>query len=180
MSAGPASPERAYARVVTRIAVRFHRASENEVVACEETVVARETGADELPAALVSHLRNIEHKLQLVLSLLDRRYAPPLDPVHDQRNVILSAGGLLIEAPHGDLAVGDQVALELLLPGESPRSVHAIAVVTRLVAESDPSDGLRGVATEYVLIDESDRDAIVRLVNRLQLAAAGRLPKARP
>lgn len=179
MSAGSATPQRAYARIVTRIAVRFHRASENEIAACEESVVAGEAGEDELPPSLISHLRTIEHKLQLVLSLLDRRYAPPLDPVADMRNVILSAGGILVEAPHGDLAIGDELAIEMLLPGESPRTVHAIGIVTRLVADSDPSDGPKGVATEYKLIDESDRDAIVRLVNRLQLAAAGRVPKAR-
>jgi hypothetical protein len=177
MSAVSQPNQRNYARIETRIAVRFRRVEENEITAFAETVIAGEAGEEELPAALVARLRAIDHKLQLVLSLLDPRHRPPLDPELDQRDVVLSAGGIRIEAAAGDLESGAHIALEMLLPGDSPRSVQAIACVTRV---DDAGDATQGIACEYQLIDEADRDAIVRLVNRLQVAAAARRAKGVP
>lgn len=165
------STQREYARVETRMAARFRRARPEESIAFEERVVGADVGEDDLPLALVAYLRNIEYKLDLVLSRLDARFEAPLDP-KELRVVVLSAGGVLITTDPDDVGVGDDVRVEMLLPGGAPRTVQAMGRVTRIVAEGAETR----IAIEFRTIDEGDRDAIVRLVNRLQLAA-GRRPR---
>jgi hypothetical protein len=159
------TPQREYARIETHLAVRFRRARPEEITAFQERVVGADVGEDDLPLALVSYLRNIEYKLDLVLSRVDPKFEAPLDP-KELRVAVISAGGIYITTDPAGVCVGDDVRVEILLPGDTPRAIHALGRVTRI------EDG--GVAIEYRLIDESDRDAIVRLVNRLQLAAGRR------
>jgi hypothetical protein len=172
MSAETSNPsQREFARVETRIAVRFRRAEPEEITAFRERVVGADVGEDDLPLALVAYLRNIEYKLDLVLSRLDARFEAPLDP-GELRVAVLSAGGILVTADPAGTQVGDQVRVEMLLPGDAPRTIQAMGQVTRVSGEGANA----GVAIEYRSIDEGDRDAIVRLVNRLQLAS-GRRPR---
>jgi hypothetical protein len=163
----PKTPQREYARIETHLAVRFRRARPEESTAFQERVVGADVGQDDLPLALVTYLRNIEYKLDLVLSCLDARFEAPLDP-KELRVVVLSAGGIHIATDPAGASEGDDVRVEILLPGDAPRAIQALGRVTRITDT--------GIAIEYRLIDEGDRDAIVRLVNRLQLAA-GRRPR---
>lgn len=171
MSTQTTTGQREYARIETHMAVRVRRAKPEERDAFEERVVGSDIGEDDLPLALVAYLRNIEYKLDLVLSRLDSHFEAPIDPTDLQR-VVLSAGGLCVDARGESFAVGDEVSVELLLPGDAPRTIHAMGRVTRIVAVGDAP----AIAVEYTAIDEGDRDAIVRLVNRLQLVL-GRRPK---
>lgn len=172
MSAETSNPsQREFARVETRIAVRFRRAAPEEITAFRERVVGADVGEDDLPLALVGYLRNIEYKLDLVLSRLDARFEAPLDP-GELRVAVLSAGGIRVTADPEGVCVGDEVRVEMLLPGDAPRTIQAMGQVTRITGEGAGA----GVAIEYRSIDEGDRDAIVRLVNRLQLAS-GRRPR---
>jgi len=164
--------QREYARVETNVAVRVRRARPDEIDAFEQRVMGAEVGEDDLPLALVAYLRNIEYKLDLVLSRLDARFEAPLDP-HDLQPVVISAGGIRVAVDASDFALGDPVHVEMLLPGDVPRTVRVMGRVTRRVEVADAP----AVAIEYTAIDESDRDAIVRTVNRLQLMQQGRRPR---
>jgi hypothetical protein len=170
-SDAPTLGQREYARIETHLVARVRRAKPEEIEAFEERVVGADVGEDDLPLALVAYLRSIEYKLDLVLSRLDSRFETPLDP-QDLRPVVLSAGGLCVEQPATDLAVGDPVRVQMLLPGDAPRTIDAMGRVTRILTVGAGPN----LAIEYTAIDEGDRDAIVRLVNRLQLAL-GRRPK---
>jgi hypothetical protein len=178
MSTRPSQPsQREWARIDTHLAVRFKKIGSDEHAAFEERVIGGDIGQDELPLALVAYLRNIEYKLDLVLSKLDPSFEAPLDP-RAQSAVVVSAGGIHIAGASADVKVGDEVWVEMLLPGDAPRTVHALGHVSRIVTSTQ--DGIPGIAIEYDSIDEGDRDAIVRLVNRLQLAAGGRRPREAP
>lgn len=166
----PVAGQREYARVETHLAIRWRPARPDERAAFDERVIGAEVGEDDLPLALVGYLRSIEYKLDLILSRLDARFEAPLDP-KQLRAVVLSAGGVQVDAEGEAVRVGDEVRVEMLLPGDVPRTVTAIGCVARTVGTS--------IAIEYVSIAEADRDAIVRLVNRLQLAAGRRAREAR-
>lgn len=161
---------RGYARIETRFPVRCRRATAEEVRGCQQRVAASEAGDDELPAALVGHLRAIEHKLALILARLDPSQPEPLDPTI-AKDVVLSGGGLLVESADLDLVPDDEALVEMLLPTEPLRSVQAVGRVVEWLGDGRDGRPAR-VAVEFAVIDEADRDAIVRLVNRLQLAAA--------
>ncbi|MCL4684036.1 PilZ domain-containing protein [Myxococcota bacterium] len=161
---------RGYARIETRFPVRCRRASVEEVRHCEQRIAASDAAEEELPVALLAHLRGIEHKLALVLARLDPSVPEPLDPTV-ATDVVISGGGLLVESSDHDLRPDEAVLVELLLPTVPPRSVQAIGRVVEWIGENHTGVAAR-VAVDFTSIDEADRDAIVRLVNRLQLAAA--------
>jgi hypothetical protein len=166
----PNPAQREYARVETHLAIRYRRAHAEELLAFEERVVGADAGEDDLPLALVAYLRNIEFKLDLVLARLDPSFESPLDP-KELRAVVLSAGGVQLPAEGDAVDVGDAVRIEMLLPGDAQRTVVAMGRVSRIVGAS--------LAIEYGSIAETDRDAIVRFVNRLQLAQERRARNAR-
>lgn len=161
---------RGYARIETRFPVRCRRASAEEVRHCAQRIAASDAAEEELPVALLAHLRGIEHKLALVLARLDPSAPEPLDPTV-ATDVVISGGGLLVESADRDLHPDEAVLVDLLLPTVPPRSVQAIGRVVEWVGENR-SGATERVAIDFTSIDEADRDAIVRLVNRLQLAAA--------
>jgi hypothetical protein len=164
----PRENARAYYRIETRLPVRCRRATAADVAAFEQrTRLGGENPLDELPPALAIWLRHVEHKLDKLLSLLDASVPPPLDP-RDARTVVISGGGLRLDHPAGDAEPGDPFVVELLLPGDPPRPVTALAEMVGLHTDpSEPRRPLLGLRFRY--IDEADRDAIVRMVNRAQI-----------
>lgn len=161
---------RGYARIETCLPVICRRASAEEVRHCEQRIIASDAAEEELPVALIAHLRAIEHKLAIVLSRIDPSVPAPLDPTV-ATDVVISGGGLLVESADRDLRSNEAVLVQLLLPTAPPRSVEAIGRVVEWVDESRAGVTPR-VAVDFTTIDEADRDAIVRFVNRLQLAVA--------
>jgi len=161
---------RGYARIETRLPVLCRRAAAEEVRHCQQRIAASDAAEDELPVALIAHLRAIEHKLAIILSRIDPSVPAPLDPTV-ATDVVISGGGLLVESADRDLRADEAVLVQLLLPTAPPRSVEAIGRVVEWIDETRAGATPR-VAIDFTTIDEADRDAIVRFVNRLQLAVA--------
>ena len=91
---------------------------------------------------------------------------PPLraEDVHD---VDLSSAGVGLETAE-PLAEGDDVLVECLVPGPSPRHVRALARVARVELQA----ASRRVALEFRRMADSDRDALVRYTQDVQRCAA--------
>jgi hypothetical protein len=169
MSARTPASTRSYYRVETVLPVRIRRATLADVAAVEQRLAA---GADDVApeSAAPAWAQQLDHKLDRVLALLDPSLPRPLDP-HDLRRVVISGSGMRLASETADLAPGDDVLVELLLPGESGGPVVAIAeVVGRYPASGPGGAGADEVSLHFRLLDERDRDAIVRLVHRVELA----------
>ena len=83
-------------------------------------------------------------------------------------DVELSGGGLRFAAKLSEEQEGEDALVELMLPGTPPRLVRAIG---RVVSRSS-EDGVDEVAVSFRVIDERDREAIVKFaheVERMQL-----------
>jgi hypothetical protein len=165
----PASSSRSYYRVETRLPVRLRRATLADVAAVEQRVaIGVEDGDVGAEPEAPAWARQLEHKLDRILALLDPSLPRPLDP-RDVHRVVISGSGMRLAWDAGDLAPGDDVLVELLLPGEASGPVVAIAEVVGC----GPSSGVAAegvVSLHFRLLDERDRDAIVRLVYRVELA----------
>ena len=156
---------RSYYRVETELAVRVRRATASELATFEQCFGAGGTEPSvALAPGLVTWLRYLDQKLDRVLALLDPSQPRPLED-HGLQHVVISGGGMLVEQTDG-LEPGADVIVELVIPGEPPHRVRALGRVVGLRQR----EGAPGVGLEFRLIDESDRDAIVRMVNRIQLA----------
>lgn len=167
---------RAYYRVETRLAARLRRATLADVARFEQRLAGGDAGGDAAPdSGAPAWARQLEFKLDRVLALLDPALPRPLDP-HALRRLVISGSGLRMECEDGELAPGDDVLVELLLPGEPGGPLTAIAeLMARYPRARDGAH--EEVSVRFRLIDERDRDAIVRLVYRVELAERHR---ARP
>ena len=169
MSARAPASTRSYYRVETLLPVRIRRAALADVATVEQRLAAGQDDVASEPAA-PAWARQLDHKLDRVLALLDPSLPRPLDP-HDLRRVVISGSGMRLAAEAADLAPGDDALVELLLPGESTGPIVAIAeVVGRCPAPGPGGASADEVSLHFRLLDERDRDAIVRLVQRVELA----------
>jgi c-di-GMP-binding flagellar brake protein YcgR len=81
---------------------------------------------------------------------------------------VISGSGLLIPTSE-PVAVGEEVLVELCLPGGHAESVRALARVVGM--RGAPGGGeAKAVALAFSLIDELDRAAIVRFTHEVQRA----------
>lgn len=162
------SDPRVYYRVATRLPVRARRATPADLDAFEQRIAL---GGDdpwsELTPAMAAWVLHLDRKLERVLSYLDPAVPRPVDR-SDVQEVVISGGGMLLPWPGEPLPPETDVLVELLLPGAPPRPVEIVASVVDV--RTAPDGGPPGLALRFRLIDESDRDAIVRLVYRVQLA----------
>lgn len=169
-----APPSRAYYRVETHLAGRLRRATLSDVARFEQRLAGGDANGDatanpDVPA----WARQLEFKLDRVLALLDPALPRPLDP-QALRRVVISGSGMRMECEDADLAPGDDVLVELLLPGEPAGPVTAIGELMARYPRA--RDGAHDeVSVRFRLIDERDRDAIVRLVYRVELAQRHRV-----
>lgn len=165
----PLPSRRSYYRVETRLPVRLRRATLLDVAAVEQRIAI---GVDDGDAGVESEVpawaRQLEHKLDQVLALLDPSLPRPLG-LRDLRPVVISGSGMRLTWSDDDLAAGDDALVELLLPGEASGPVVAIAEVVGCQAVPGLAAG-GSVSLHFRLLDERDRDAIVRLAYRVELA----------
>ena len=164
MAASAGSRPRAYFRVETCVPLRIHR---GDPAACERLrreidASVREPTLSALEAPLEARLARIEEKLDRVLAHLGGGQ-PPLGRA-DLRPVRLSGSGLACGVA-GGARPGEEVVVEMLLPGGAPEPVRAVA---RVVSAEPQGDGTSRVALAFTAIDELDREAIVRYVSAAQ------------
>lgn len=164
-----AASTRSYYRVETRLAARLRRATLADVATIEQRLAGSDPDGDgHADPAAPAWARQLEFKLDRVLALLDPALPRPLDP-QALRRVVISGSGMRMECEDDDLAPGDDLLVELLLPGQAAGPVTAIAeLMARYPRGRDASHD--EVSVRFRLIDEGDRDAIVRLVYRVELA----------
>src|SRR5690606_33204499 len=168
---GPSA--RAYYRVETHLALRLRRATPSDVIVFEQRLAGDAAGGEgTAEAAVPLWARQLEFKLDRVLALLDPSLPRPLDPQALQR-LVISGSGMRLECEDPDLSAGDEVLVEMLLPGEAT----PVSAIGEVVAR-DPRtrEGRHDeVSVRFRLIDERDRDAIVRHVYRVELAQRQRM-----
>ena len=82
------------------------------------------------------------------------------------RKIVLSAGGLSFVTGE-DIATGTTLRTRMIIyPSCTGILTYGIVVRSRLITDTDPDQ--YDTAIEYILINESDRDALVRHVLQLQ------------
>ena len=159
------SERRRYFRVLARLPVRHRPLEPGEFASLKRDIETPRPDPESLEPALASWLVRIEEKLEQVLGLLGDAGAAPAEPV----DVEISGGGLRFGAKLPDEQEGDDVLVELTLPGSPPRPIRAIG---RVVARTNEDSGHDEVAVSFRVIDERDREAIIRFaheVERVQL-----------
>ncbi len=161
----PAHAERrAYYRIETCLPLRVLR---GDPAGCErlrreiESSV-REPDLAAVDAPLEARLARIEEKLDRVLAHLGGG-EPPLGR-DDLTAMRLSGAGLACRV-RGRPRPGEEVVLEMLLPGGAPEPVRAVG---RVVSSEPAGPDASEVAFAFAAIDELDRDAIVRYVSAAQ------------
>ena len=88
----------------------------------------------------------------------------PLQPDAWQE-VTLSEGGLSFSSPEGDWRPGDRLALRMTLPPELFRPV----AVAEVLGSQPEASGTTRVHTEFIRLNDSDRQQIARHVMRWQI-----------
>lgn len=168
-----AGSTRSYYRVETRLAARLRRATLADVATLEQRLAGPDPDGDgQADLSAPAWARQLEFKIDRMIALLDPTLPRPLDP-QALRRVVISGAGMRMECEDEDLAAGDDVLVELLL-GQTAGPVTAIGeLVARYPGGRDAAHD--EVSVRFRLIDESDRDAIVRLVNRVDLAQRHRM-----
>lgn len=160
---------RAYFRVPARIAIRHRRARSDEIERFERELALNGNKAhQDVDPAIRSLFERIERKIDRVLAHLEPDVAPPLGE-NDVRPVEISGSG--VRYPWSDpIAVGERVMVEMLLPGSPPRFIRAVGEVAfREEARGTSSPG--SVALKFILIDESDREVVIRYTYEVQREA---------
>lgn len=167
---------RSFFRVRTRIPVRHRLLTEGEAQAfLSELASKRADRFVPMDPVIAARLDRLEQKLDLVLAALRREVERPLGP-EDQQTITLSGSGLELETSDS-LSIGEELLVEMRVPGSPARIVRALG---RVVIESARSNAGKGrVALAFDAIDEHDREAIVRHVfdvermERARRAASG-------
>jgi hypothetical protein len=183
-------------RVLTRLPIRHRRLEREELAAHERELRLPATAAPPEDAALAAWLLRIEAKLDRLAVVLGVEPPPPPNAVEDRphpraagaglqapriggaglqpplraeevHDVDLSSAGVGLETAE-PLAEGDDVLVECLVPGPSPRHVRALARVARVELQA----ASRRVALEFRRMADSDRDALVRYTQDVQRCAA--------
>ena len=157
--------ERSYFRVQARILVRYRPLAAGEFDTIRREIETVRQDPEGLDAVMVGWMRGLEAKLDLILSHLDPSVPAPLGP-RDLTDVEISGSGMRW-ATKESVEVGSDLLIELQLPGLVTRRVRAIARVIRCIEpRGEQSD--RHVAVSFRVIDEDDRQAIVRFANDVQ------------
>ncbi len=163
----PETERRSYFRVHTQLPMRHRRITSEEAEGYENQFATAQYGGHEsLELPLARALRRIENKIDRILLALYPDDEPPLR-AEALQPVDLSAGGLRVTAESG-LEVGDQLLVEMLVPGAGEDPVQAVARVVR----SEPSEQGNEIALEFTAIDENHRDSLLCFTQGVQRRAA--------
>ena len=156
---GTASVEqRNYFRVRCRLPIRTRKVRSEEQDGLEREILQREnsTGLNELDPEIAAWLDRIETKLDRILlqiGVVDE----PLRP-SDVADVVISGSGLRFVGDRSH-EPDDVLLLEFELPGTPAHPVRCLASV---VAHEVVEDGGHDLALSFSVINERDREAIVR------------------
>lgn len=159
------SERRRYFRVLARLPIRHRPLEPGEFESLKRDIETPRPDPEALEPALGAYLTRIEEKIEQILGLVGGGGADLAQPV----DVEISGGGLRFAAKLPEEQQGDDVLIELTLPGSPPRPVRAIG---RVVGRSNDRDGSDEIAVSFRVIDERDREAIIRFaheVERVQL-----------
>ena len=115
---------------------------------------------DRLLAGLVKSLNSKVDTLARIIAFEQN----PLQPDAWQE-VTLSEGGLSFSSPEGDWRPGDRLALRMTLPPELFRPV----AVAEVLGSQPEASGTTRVHTEFIRLNDSDRQQIARHVMRWQI-----------
>ncbi len=156
-TAGSSQDERRqHFRVQTRLRFSERLVHRHERPVLEEQILGRPSdGPSALAPELAAWLERIERKLDVVLQVVAPESSlteQPLEP----RDLSLSGSGVAFESDL-DLDVGDELWLEIELPGPPSYRVCCLATV---VSIGDPCPDWR-VAACFRAIREEDRDRII-------------------
>ncbi len=155
---------RAYYRIETCLPIRVLRGDPSACERLRREIEAsvRETTLAAVDAPLEARLARIEEKLDRLLAQVGGG-EPPLGR-EDLASVRLSGSGLACRVS-GRPRPGEEVVVEMLLPGGAPEPVRAVA---RVVSAEPAAEGGSRAALAFTAIDELDREAIVRYVSAVQ------------
>ena len=162
---GGADDQRAYYRVQARLPVRHRELEPGEFDALKREIEAPRPPRPEVDPALASWLARVEKKLDRLIALADENAPRPLSE-GELSNVEISGSGLRV-AGKEEVDVGENLLVELQLPGNAERRVRAIARVIRQIEPREPG-AERELALAFRVIHEDDREAIVRFSNDVQ------------
>lgn len=154
---------RRFFRVRARLPVRHRPLEPGEFETLKREIETPRPEAEEIEPALAARLTGLEQKLDQVLALVGGgANTQPAEPL----NVELSGGGMKFAAKLPEEQEGQDTLVEILLPGYPPRLVRTIA---RVVARSRGANGDE-IAVCFRVIDERDREAIVRFAHEVERA----------
>lgn len=108
-------------------------------------------------------LKTLNSKLDLLARIIAFEQNP-LQP-EDWQDVTLSEGGLSFGRTEADLSIGDLLAVRMTLPPE----MFQPEAVARVLALQPVSTGGYWVHTEFIELDDGDRQQIARHVMRWQI-----------
>jgi hypothetical protein len=160
--AAPRVERRRYFRVWTRLVLRHRRVTPDERERIEAELRSRTPDPPWTGDPALGHwLARIESKLDRLLERLEAGRGPGSEfEGVELRRVEISGSGLRF-ACAGALAPGDDVLVEIWIPGAAARRVRSLARVVRNVEPERPGAS-PSVALAFRVLAEEDRDAIVR------------------
>lgn len=157
---------RAYFRVATRLSLRVTWLPAEKVDSVELEIQGPRDGQLEIEdPAVARQLRQIEAKIDLLLSKLGHDVARPLGR-GDLQEVSISGSGLRMQTRE-TFRTNDYVQVEVLLPGTPPHPVRAVARIVQ-VAEGRSARSPSEVAMVFTSISEEDREAVIRHAYEVQ------------
>ncbi len=157
MATAEADNGREYFRIAGNLRVRARPLREGRRAELESRILTRERKKSELDPALVERLERLESRLDLLLEHFGLGDGPTFRD-EDLQHVLFSGSGIRMKDP-GDAVIGQEWVLDVEIPETPPRRIQSLACVKQVGLGGD---GLPGdVAFKFMVIHESDRDAIV-------------------
>lgn len=164
MSGGRAD-QRAFLRVPAQLVATLRKLDSFDLESVRRELMSlRDGGGPRTDPRVLVWLERLERKLDLVLAHVTNK--PQRATSSEPREVVISGSGMLLPTSE-PVAVGEEVLIELAIPGGDAERVRALAQVVG-VRGRPGVDGAAAVALAFRLIGEPDRAAIVRFTHEVQ------------
>ncbi len=159
--------DREYFRVAVRLALRCRPLRPGEFDDLRREIEMPRYEVEGVPPALREWLWRIEDKLDYLVAGSDSDRRRPLDR-SALRDVVISGAGARFAAKD-EGRVGEDVLLELVLPGPVSTDLRAVARVVRRIEPKKAGEEAE-LAVAWRVIHEQDREAIVRFARDVERA----------